>query len=192
MEVKQLYLEDLVDYDAMARAERGNQSQPEACAVSSQLVSAAAPFYARPQDSASKAALELVSRPAGEGKRKICNEFIVAVTRDGKRLRRLGGDALTWSPARRAGLYAESYRLQDYLAPLINLRGFVLSCMWQLNSLAVRRNYPLDITGVDRSLDVPTSILDWGECAKLTCLRQAFANAGQTEVASQLDEFLKI
>ncbi|KAJ7929405.1 hypothetical protein B0H13DRAFT_1859875 [Mycena leptocephala] len=33
MEVKRLYLEDLVDYDMMAREERGNQSQPEACAT---------------------------------------------------------------------------------------------------------------------------------------------------------------
>ncbi|KAJ7872207.1 hypothetical protein B0H13DRAFT_2669461 [Mycena leptocephala] len=175
MEVLRLYLEDIVDRDTMALEARGNQSWPDALA-----------------DSASENALNLISRPAGDGKRKICDDFIVAITRDEKRLRRMGGEALAWDPARRAGLYAEGRRLQNYLAPLINLRGFVLLCMGQLNDLAIRRQYPLDVSGIGHDVDVPTPFLKWEEHAKLTCLQRAFAQDGQMNVAIELDAFLKI
>ncbi|KAJ7877608.1 hypothetical protein B0H13DRAFT_2347067 [Mycena leptocephala] len=175
LEIVRLYLEDIIDRDAMALEARGYQSWPMALA-----------------NSATQVALESVSEPAGDGKRKICNEFILAVACDNKRLRRLGGEALTWEPARCAGLYAEGVRLQDYLAPLINLRGFVLSCMGQLNALAVRRQYSIDMSHVNQNNDTLTPVLDWGERAKLTCLQYAFASTGQTDVASQLDTFLKL
>ncbi|KAJ7809602.1 hypothetical protein B0H13DRAFT_2478658 [Mycena leptocephala] len=191
MEVLRLYLEDIVDRDTMALEARGNQSWPDALAVGNQLAVVSC-LNIPCQDSASENALNLISRPAGDGKRKICDDFIVAITRDEKRLRRMGGEALAWDPARRAGLYAEGRRLQNYLAPLINLRGFVLLCMGQLNDLAIRRQYPLDVSGIGHDVDVPTPFLKWEEHAKLTCLQRAFAQDGQMNVATELDAFLKI
>ncbi|KAJ7918353.1 hypothetical protein B0H13DRAFT_1869533 [Mycena leptocephala] len=61
LEIVRLYLEDLIDRDAMALEDRGRQSW------------------------------SMALTPAGDGKRKICNEFILAVAHDGKRLQRLGG-----------------------------------------------------------------------------------------------------
>ncbi|KAJ7800270.1 hypothetical protein B0H13DRAFT_2390505 [Mycena leptocephala] len=150
LEIVHLYLEDLIDRDAMALEARGRQSWSMA--------------LTNPDTTA---VLESISQPAGDGKRKICNEFILAVARDG-----------VW--------------LQDYLAPLINLRGFILSCMGQLNVLAVRQQYSIDVSHVNQTNDTLTPVLDWGERAKLTCLQHAFASAGQLDVANQLDTFLKL
>ncbi|KAJ7930584.1 hypothetical protein B0H13DRAFT_1858708 [Mycena leptocephala] len=66
--------------------------------------------------------LDLVAPRSGEGKRKIRDESVVAITRDGKRLRRMNGEAWGRGIAWRVALQAEVARLRVYLGPLVDLR----------------------------------------------------------------------
>ncbi|KAJ7919417.1 hypothetical protein B0H13DRAFT_2430195 [Mycena leptocephala] len=121
MDIVCLYLDDLVDRDAMEIEARGGLLWTEALA-----------------DAADE-----------NGKRKVRDDLTIAVTRDGKRLRRLSGDAVFRSPEYRTVIYAESARLRPYLAPLINLRGFVLSFIAQAGDLIARHCYPVTFRWID-------------------------------------------
>ncbi|KAJ7909827.1 hypothetical protein B0H13DRAFT_2329971 [Mycena leptocephala] len=147
--------------------------------------------WERQQEFAAENTLNLVSQQVGGGKRKVCDDFTLAIGPDSKRMRRLGGDALGRDLAYQTALYADSMCLQPYIAPIINLRGFIASFTAQVNDLALRRHYPLNLDDLDRSPDVAIPFLKWDEHAKLIILQRAFAAQGQMNVAGELGKFLQ-
>ncbi|KAJ7906207.1 hypothetical protein B0H13DRAFT_2333670 [Mycena leptocephala] len=69
MDVIHTYLEDILDQDAMMAVERGNGSSLE--------------FF---METAAERALDLVSCRVGDGKHKVCDDLLVQISPDGKRL----------------------------------------------------------------------------------------------------------
>jgi hypothetical protein len=191
MDILRVYLEDLVDRDAMRVEACGGRLWPEALAVGNQTALALVRFDALSQQTAAEDTLDLVSRRIGGGKRKVRDDLIVTVTCDGKRLRRMGGDAATWSPAKRTALHAECMRLQDYLAPLILMRGFVRSFIAQAYDLAIRRQYRIDVPSNLQGNDISLPFLGRIDFVKLSLLHSVFAAQGQKDIADDVAALLQ-
>ncbi|KAJ7850968.1 hypothetical protein B0H13DRAFT_2360443 [Mycena leptocephala] len=111
---------------------------------------------------------------------------------DGKRLRRLGGDALNHGEAFRTVIYAECRRLQDYLSPLIILRGYTKLFIAQAADLITRRHYPVDLDRLDLSLTLRCLSWDSEENTKLVMLHRVFAQQGQSVVATEIEALLRL
>ncbi|KAJ7919800.1 hypothetical protein B0H13DRAFT_1868213 [Mycena leptocephala] len=136
--------------------------------------------------------LDLVAPRSGEGKRKIRDESVVAITRDGKRLRRMNGEAWGRGIAWRVALQAEVARLRVYLGPLVDVREFVLDFLSRALSIVNRRRYTLDMSTLGQDSVVPIPFLKWEEQVRMRILRNTFYNQGQTELTDIIDTFLKL
>ncbi|KAJ7817137.1 hypothetical protein B0H13DRAFT_2379901 [Mycena leptocephala] len=173
MSIVRLYLWEVVDHNAMRAAELGDNLMPD--------------FFVA---TAAERTLDLVSTHIGDGKRKLCNDLLVRVSPDGKRLRRLGGDALSHDLPFRTVIYAESRRLQDYLSPLITLRDCVQSFIKLASDLITSRGYLINFMRLDLSLNNSLPFLSTEENTKLAYIYQAFVSDGQVAVATELGALL--
>ncbi|KAJ7807054.1 hypothetical protein B0H13DRAFT_2386684 [Mycena leptocephala] len=156
MDILCVYLEDLVDQDAMRVEACGGRSRPEA------LVKTTA------EDT-----LDLVSQCIGGSKHKVCDDLIVTVTRDGKCLRRMGGDA-------------------DYLTPLILMQGFVCLFIAQAYDLAIQCQYRIDVPSNLQGNDISLLFLGWIDFVKLSLLHSVFTAQGQKDIADDVAALLQV
>jgi hypothetical protein len=192
VDVIRLYLEPIIDRDAMNAEECGGPLMPDIFVVGDRSSSPYSSSEDVLQDTAAERTLDLVSTPISDGKRKFCDNLLIPVDREGKRLRRLGGDALDHGTAFRAVIYAESRRLQDFLSPLIVLRGFTNSFIAQATDIIVRRNYAIDLSRLDLTLNNRLPFLNTEENTKLALLYQIFVQHGQSAVAMEVGDLLRL
>ncbi|KAJ7929503.1 hypothetical protein B0H13DRAFT_2310419 [Mycena leptocephala] len=134
--------------------------------------------------------LDLVTQRIGTGKRKVRDETSIAISGDGKRMRRLGGSAWACTPASRAALQAEAARLRAFLIPLIEVRGNLLDFLSWILVLVTRRRYNLDMTTIGQYSDVTFPLLKRDEFLQLNIVRKAFNDRGQTAVVDAIDAIL--
>ncbi|KAJ7919803.1 hypothetical protein B0H13DRAFT_2320091 [Mycena leptocephala] len=119
-------------------------------------------------------------------------QALVAVSGDGKRLRRMNDSVWGYTPARRIAMQAEVARLHPYLGPLIDVRGSFVDFMGRALALVTRRRYRLDLTNVNQDFVNSLPFLNQEEAGRLYVLRNVFDNKGQSEVVQAINAFLAL
>jgi hypothetical protein len=182
---------DMVDADAVEHLTQSvsGQWKDARTRVSSELDSTPEPVDPNEQAIATNQILDMISSPAGEGKRKIRDEPHAPYF--GLPKHQLTGDALRHHMVYRTSVQVEWMRRKSEMEAIADLRLYTLEHIRRARNATTSRRWYLDIADLHDDEDAPPPYLYRDEYMWLRLLHAAYRRKGHTEVSDTIDRILR-